>query len=154
MKWTLCIVSAALSATAAVAQDTGAKFEKAPEGVIYSESQPEYIEEIIREEKPDSRSVSQPIALLRGLDKISGRVSEIRAVVGKTIEYERLLITVEDCRAPPEDDAEDAFVFLRIVDQKIDDAPVFSGWMFASSPALSAMDHQRYDVWALSCATS
>ena len=129
-----------------------AKFERAPEGVEYPGD--EYVEEVIEVEKPVSRSVPQPFAVLRGLDKISGRVTDIRVEVGKPATYERLTITVGDCRTPPEDEAPDAFVFLKIADGKLDGAEVFSGWMFASSPALSAMDHQRYDVWVLSCSAS
>ncbi len=129
-----------------------AKFERAPEGVIYPGD--EYVEEVIEVEKPVSRSVSQPFAILRGLDKISGRVTDIKAAVGAPARYERLTINVGDCRTPPEDDAPDAFVFMKITDAKLDGAEVFSGWMFSSSPALSAMDHQRYDVWVLSCSAS
>jgi len=145
-----------LGAAPCVAQTTDeapeAKFERAPEGVTYPGDQ--YVEEVIEVEKPVSRSVPQPIAMLRGLDKISGRVTDIRAEVGAPAVYERLTITVGDCRTPPEDEAPDAFVFLKITDAKLDGAEVFSGWMFASSPALSAMDHQRYDVWVLSCSAS
>ena len=141
-------------ALAAQENDGGAVFQKAPEGVIYSEGEPIETEEIIREEKPVSRSEPRPVALLRGLDKISGRVTDIRIEVGAAVRYERLTIMVEECRAPPAEDGEDAFVFLKVTDEKTGDDVVFSGWMFASSPALSAMDHARYDLWALSCATS
>ncbi len=150
------ILAALLAAAPALAQTTDeapeAKFERAPEGVTYPGDQ--YVEEVIEVEKPISRSSPQPIALLRGLDKISGRVTDIRAEVGAPAAYERLTITVGDCRTPPEDEAPDAFVFMKIADAKLDGAEVFSGWMFASSPALSAMDHQRYDVWVLSCSAS
>ncbi len=129
-----------------------ARFERAPEGVIYPGD--EYVEEVIEVEKPVSRSVSQPFAILRGLDKISGRVTDIKAAVGAPAQYERLTIDVGDCRASPEDGALDAFVFLKITDAKLDGVEVFSGWMFSSSPALSAMDHQRYDIWVLSCSAS
>ena len=143
----------ALSAQETDAPETPV-FQQAPEGVIYSEGEPVETEEIIREEKPVSRSEARPVALLRGLDKISGRVTDIRIEVGAAVRYERLTIIVEECRAPPAEDGEDAFVFLKVTDEKTGDDVVFSGWMFASSPALSAMDHARYDLWALSCATS
>lgn len=151
------VVSAAAMAAFAAAPvfAEGAKFQKAPEGVVYSDSAPQYLEETIEVERPVSRSVTQPFAVLRGLDKVSGRVTDIHVQVGETIAYERLTITVSDCRTPPEDQAEDAFAFLEIRDARRDDGTAFfSGWMFASSPALSAMDHQRYDLWVLSCATS
>lgn len=151
----IAAMGAILLAAPVMAQDdsdNAAKFEKAPEGVIYLGDQ--YVEEVIEVEKPISRSISQPVALLRGLDKISGRVTDFRAEVGAPTVYGRLTIIVEDCRTPPGEDAPDAFVFLRIADTKQNGAEVFSGWMFASSPALSAMDHQRYDVWVLSCSAS
>ena len=62
--------------------------------------------------------------------------------------------TLTGTSVPPEDEPDDAFVYLRIADSKVDGREVFAGWMFASSPALSAMDHQRYDVWVLSCTMS
>lgn len=127
------------------------RFIKPPEGVEYND---QYVEEVIEVERPESRSIARDVALLRGLDKISGRVNDIRVAVGEAAIYERLTIQVEQCRTPPEDEADDAFAYLRIRDAKADDREVFAGWMFASSPALSAMDHQRYDVWVLSCTTS
>ena len=135
-------------------EDDGAKFDKAPDGVIYSEGEPIETEQIIREAKPVSRSEPRPVALLRGLDKISGRVTDIRVNVGVAIRYERLTVNVRECREPPVEEGEDAFVFLQVQDDKTGDEIIFSGWMFASSPALSAMDHARYDLWVLSCATS
>lgn len=145
----------ALLPFAAIAQsESGVTFQKAPEGVIYSESEPEYVEEIIQVEKPDSRSEPRPVAHLRALDKVSGRVTELEAQVGAEVTYERLTILVDDCRVAPADQPDDAYAFLKIRDEKQAGMVVFSGWMFASSPALSAMDHQRYDLWVISCATS
>ena len=144
-----------LAPFAALAQsDEDPKFERAPAGVIYSESEPEYIEEIIKVERPESNSEPRPIALLRGLDKVSGRVTDLRAEVGEPVRYERLTILVEECREPPAEETGDAYVFLQVKDDKTGDSIIFSGWMFASSPALSPMDHARYDLWALSCAAS
>ena len=131
--------------------DLRARFIKPPEGVEFSD---DYVEEVIQVEKPESRSIPATGVILRGLDKISGRVSDIAIKVGDAAIYERLTIRVEHCRTPPPDEAADAFAYLRISDAKADGREVFAGWMFASSPALSAMDHQRYDVWVLSCTTS
>ena len=141
-------------------EDAGAKVVRPPsaaeelEAPVLERYQPrEYIEEIIEVERPVSRSESRPVAILRGLDKISGRVSEIRAAIGAPVVYERLSVEVMDCREPAADEASDAYAFVRIADEE-KGGELFSGWMFASSPALSAMDHHRYDVWVLSCATS
>lgn len=149
----LCLIPF-LAVAQQVDEDTGDlrdRFIKPPEGVEFND---DYVEEVIKVERPESRSVVGNVALLRGLDKISGRVRDIEIAVGEAATYERLTITVEQCRRPPDDEADDAFVYMRISDSKGDDAEVFAGWMFASSPALSAMDHQRYDVWVLSCTTS
>lgn len=135
------------------------KFVQPPE-VTEGEEGPEtveeqgFVEELITAERPSWRSVERPVAVLRGLDKISGLASDITVNVGDTVTYGRLTVLVEECREPPQGESEDAFVFMKVQDPKAGAEPVFSGWMFASSPALSAMDHQRYDLWVLSCATS
>lgn len=90
---------------------------------------------------------------LRGLDTLNGLVETLTLGVGETIRFGQLEITLEACRAPREDPESDAYAFLRIRDIR-EEAPRFSGWMFAASPALSALDHPRYDVWVLSCSNS
>jgi hypothetical protein len=92
-------------------------------------------------------------ALLRGLDRINGTVEDIVITVGQTITYERLEVTLLACRYPRGNINSDAFAQMIIRDIR-EDAPKFIGWMFASSPALSALDHPRYDVWVLSCQSS
>ena len=92
-------------------------------------------------------------AVLRGLDRINGTVQNIELTVGETVTYERLEITLMACRYPKGDINSDAFAQLNIRDIR-EETPRFVGWMFASSPALSALDHPRYDVWVLSCKSS
>lgn len=87
---------------------------------------------------------------LRGLDTLNGTTQDITLDVGATVRFGHLEITADTCRIPEGDPAGDAYAFLRIRDIREEDAR-FSGWMFASSPALSALDHPRYDVWVLSC---
>ncbi|WP_340108591.1 DUF2155 domain-containing protein [Pikeienuella sp. HZG-20] len=150
------LIALMMAAPLAAQETPEAKFVPAPDEVIHGGAAPApgYIEELIEAERPKWRSEERPVAILRGLDKIAGRVADIRVKVGETATYERLHITVEECRVPPAGEVPDAFVFLKVVDGNEGVEPVFSGWMFASSPALSAMDHQRYDLWVLSCATS
>ena len=90
---------------------------------------------------------------LRGLDTLNGRVSDIEMRVGETVRFGYLEITAETCRVPRDTPTADAEAFLQIRDTR-DEAPRFSGWMFASSPALSALDHPRYDIWVVSCSNS
>lgn len=90
---------------------------------------------------------------LRGLDTLSGATQDLSLAVGDTIRYGHLEVTAESCRVPQADPAGDAYAYLRIRDVR-EDKPRFAGWMFASSPALFALDHPRYDVWVLSCTNS
>lgn len=89
-------------------------------------------------------------ALLRGLDKISGRTTDLQLSVGKAVRYGRLEVRLGECRYPAGDPSSDAYAQLTIVDTA-QNVTLFSGWMIASSPALSALDDRRYDVWVISC---
>jgi len=103
-------------------------------------------------------SVAQEVATgegasLRALDTVSGEVADIELASGQTTAFGHLRITLHECRYPAEDASSDAFAHLTIIDQITKTTP-FDGWMIASSPGLSAMDHARYDVWVLRCKTS
>lgn len=91
-------------------------------------------------------------ALLRGLDKVSGTPIDFSMKVGDTVELGRLRVTLGECRYPTDNPSGDAYAWLVIRDGN-DDQTTFEGWMIASSPALNALDHQRYDVWVLRCTT-
>ena len=92
-------------------------------------------------------------AVLRGLDKVSARVSTIETPVGVVVRFGALEVVAESCRKPPEEERREAAAFLIIREIRPDEPVVelFRGWMFASSPALSAMDHAVYDIWVLDC---
>jgi hypothetical protein len=93
-------------------------------------------------------------ARLRVLDMITGETSTIEVRVGERAEHRRLTLTLAAC-ARPERAAMGDLAALEIVDRRREgDAPAFSGWMFAESPALSALDHPRYDVWLIACTTA
>jgi hypothetical protein len=91
-------------------------------------------------------------AMLRALEKISGETTDFTLTPGGQAKFGRLSIEMGECRYPVGDPAADAFAYL-IIREEGTDAPVFSGWMVASSPALNALDHPRYDVWVLRCKT-
>lgn len=92
-------------------------------------------------------------AVVRWLDKISGDVVDVTLMDGQSKTEGRLTITLADCRYPVNDPASDAFAYLTIHDKAVS-APIFKGWMIASSPALNPLDSARYDVWVLHCTTS
>lgn len=93
------------------------------------------------------------IAVLQGLDKVTAHVSTIEALVGRPVHFGSLEIVARACRKRPPEEPPESAAFLEIRDIKPGEAPVqvFSGWMFASSPALSALEHPVYDVRVVDC---
>jgi hypothetical protein len=98
--------------------------------------------------------------VLGGLNKVGGRVNTFSGKVGAPMQYGTLEIVARTCvTRPPEETPENA-AFLEIFQlgegEKAaqEKKKVFSGWMFGSSPALSALDHPVYDVWVLRCESS
>src|SRR5262245_12650327 len=97
--------------------------------------------------------IAEPMALLQGLDKITARISKFEAPVGAPVRFGTLSIRVRDCeKSTPEETPENA-AFIEIDELRPGEVRtrVFSGWMFASSPALSALEHPVYDVNLLDC---
>lgn len=90
-------------------------------------------------------------ALLRGLDKLTGQVADFELDNGYSVNFGTLRVDMAQCRHPSENPNGDAFAFLSVYEEQGAGANVFQGWMVASSPALSALDHARYDVWVLRC---
>lgn len=90
--------------------------------------------------------------ILRWLDKLTGETADIELTTGQEAVSGRLSIRLDACRYPADNPSSDAEAHLTIRDASVAD-PVFQGWMIASSPALSALDHPRYDVWVLRCVT-
>lgn len=98
-------------------------------------------------------AVSGAGALLRGLDKVNGQTVDVEVGSGASADVFGLQVELGDCRYPANNPTGDAFAYLTVRDKG--KTPVlFSGWMIASSPALNALDHSRYDVWVLRCITS
>jgi len=93
-------------------------------------------------------------AILQGMDKISGRIVKFEAPVGQSVRYGTLEIIVRTCRKRPPEETPESAAFLDIWEIKTGEAAtsLFRGWMFASSPALSSLEHPVYDVWVVDCA--
>ncbi|WP_205627903.1 DUF2155 domain-containing protein [Ruegeria marisrubri] len=95
---------------------------------------------------------SAPGAILRGLDKVNGHTVDVELESGQTATVFGLDVALGDCRYPVDNPTGDAFAYLTIWEQGRTDE-LFDGWMIASSPALNALDHARYDVWVIRCMT-
>jgi len=95
-------------------------------------------------------------AVLQGLDKLVARVHEIEAPLNKETKLGTLQILVRQCVVSPPEAPPEASAFLEISEQRPGEEmrKVFTGWMFASSPALSALEHPVYDVWVVGCKTA
>lgn len=100
-----------------------------------------------------AEEIEHETAVLQGLDKVTARVMTIVAPVGLPVHFGTLEIIVRTCRKkPPEEEPESAaFVDVWEIKQGEAAVPMFRGWMFASSPALSALEHPVYDIWVLDC---
>ena len=93
-------------------------------------------------------------ARLQALDKITARISTVEAPVGASRFFGTLEVLVNRCAShPPEEPPENA-AFITIHDRGYDGLepkPIFSGWFFSSSPAVSAIEHPVYDLWLVGC---
>lgn len=96
------------------------------------------------------------IAVLRALDKVTARISTIEAPVGQPVTFGTLRIIARTCEKRPPEEPPEAAAFLHVEESRPNEVPVtvFRSWMFASSPAVSAMDHPIYDIWVLDCVSS
>jgi hypothetical protein len=93
-------------------------------------------------------------AVFAGLDKITGRTISFDAAIGETVQFGALQVTARACytRPPTEATNTDAFVEVDEVTLQGEIKRIFTGWMFASSPGLHAVEHPIYDVWLTDCA--
>jgi hypothetical protein len=89
-------------------------------------------------------------ALLRALDKVTGQTRDLALKEGDSARVGRITVQLGQCRYPADDPASDAYAWVTVIDDAAS-APAFRGWMIASSPALNALDHPRYDVWVIRC---
>ncbi len=97
--------------------------------------------------------VPRQTAELQVLDKVTARISVVRATVGQAAQYGTLTIAVRACNARPPDEVPDAAAFLEMTDSRraAGAQRVFRGWMFANAPGVSMLEHPVYDVRVLDC---
>jgi len=100
-----------------------------------------------------AEDIDCPAVSLRSVDKITGRTSTIEIPIGESSNIGNLKITPQRClKKPPEEMPENAaFLLVEESDKDSNLNVVFNGWMFASNPAISAMEHPIWDIWVLDC---
>ena len=94
-----------------------------------------------------------PVAKLQYLDKVTARTTTFEATIGEAMNFGSLYVKVQSCQKSSPVDQPESAAFLQIWEGRDGNESewIYSGWMFASSPGLSSMDHPVYDVWVLDC---
>ena len=100
--------------------------------------------------------IKNPVAVFAGLDKITGRIISFDVYIDETVQFGALQVTPRVCytRPPTEPPQTDAFVEVDEITLARKVRRIFTGWMFAASPGLHAVDHAVYDVWLTDCKAS
>ena len=116
-----------------------------------ADTSPQPGDEVIAE--PPSQKIANKSAMFSGLDKITGRIIAFDAAIGETVQFGALQVTPRICytRSPTETPNTDAFIEVDEVTLQGDVKRIFTGWMFAASPGLHAVEHPIYDVWLTDC---
>src|SRR5205085_9855397 len=107
---------------------------------------------------PPPKPLATPVVVgvvLGGLDKIAARTARFEADIDQQVFYNTLIVTARVCKTRPPEEPPESAAYIDIQERKPDGttANIFSGWMFASSPALNALEHPVYDVWVIMCKT-
>ena len=97
--------------------------------------------------------IPNPTAVFAGLDKITGRITTFEAAIGETVKFGALQVTPRACytRPPTEPQNTDGFLEVDEITLQGETRRIFTGWMFAASPGLHAVEHSIYDVWLTDC---
>jgi hypothetical protein len=101
-------------------------------------------------------TIANPVAQFSGLDKITGRITSFDVYVNETVQFGALQITPRACYTRPPTETQRTSVFVEVdqVSLRGTVERIFTGWMFADSPALNAIDHAVYDIWLIDCKQS
>lgn len=100
-----------------------------------------------------AQAIANPVAVFTGLDKITGRITLFDVYIDETVQFGSLQLTPRVCYSRPSTEAQSMTAFVEVDEVSLQATMerVFSGWMFADSPALNAIDNAVYDVWLIDC---
>ncbi len=103
-----------------------------------------------------AEDVSNPVATFAGLDKITARMIQFDVYINETVQFGSLQVTPRVCYTRPETERQEETAFVEVdeitLERKV--RRIFTGWMFASSPGMNAVEHPVYDVWLVGCKQS
>ena len=101
----------------------------------------------------EAARIENPVATFAGIDKITGRITRFDVYIGETVQFGALQVTPKVCYSRDDTEAQKITSFVEVdeitLDRKI--RRIFTGWMFADSPGLNAVEHPVYDVWLTEC---
>jgi hypothetical protein len=109
-----------------------------------------------RQTQTEGQKIKNAVAVFTGLDKITGRTITFDVWVNETVQFGALQVTPRTCYTRPATEAPNTTAFLEVDEITLQNEMkrIFTGWMFASSPGLHAVEHPIYDVWLIDCKTS
>lgn len=104
----------------------------------------------------EAARIENRVAVFSGIDKITGRTTTFDVYINETVQFGALQVTPRVCYTRDETEAPKTTTFVEVdeitLDRKI--RRIFTGWMFADSPALNAVEDPIYDVWLTDCVAS
>ena len=100
-----------------------------------------------------AEKIANPTAVFAGLDKITARITAFEVPIGETVKFGALKVTPRVCYSRPPTEPPRTTAFVEIDEIKLDKSEdrIFTGWMFASSPGLHAVQHPVFDIWLTAC---
>jgi hypothetical protein len=124
---------------------------RGPRGQQPADTSPQPGDEVITE--PPSQRIVNKSALFSGLDKITGRIISFDVAIGETVQFGALQVTPRTCFTRPTTETQntDAFIEVEEVTLQGEVRRIFTGWVFAASPGLHAVEHPIYDIWLTDC---
>lgn len=104
-------------------------------------------------ESASAERLKNPVALFAGLDKITGTITTFEVAIDETMQFGSLVVRPRVCysRPPEEEPKTTTFVEVEEIGLNREKRRIFTGWMFAESPGLNAVEHPVYDVWLTAC---
>ena len=101
----------------------------------------------------EAARIENPVAVFSGLDKITGRITTFDVYMNETVQFGALQVTPKTCYSRDDTEQQKVDGFVEVDEITLDRRirRIFTGWMFADSPGLNAVEHPIYDVWLKEC---
>jgi len=140
---------------AGVVLATAGPFAASPAAAQVDEA-PVIAPEAVAPAAPKDSKLSNAVAVFNGLDKITGRIIAFDVYIDETVQFGALRVTPRVCYSRPSSETPLTDGFIEVDEITLDNRiqRIFTGWMFAASPGLNAVDHAIYDVWLTDCRAS